>query len=90
MDSVLIREAIQNSMEMLPDPIGIGEYLNRIGLPRQKPPATLAELRGLLDLTGCQELWDYPTVELSYVMENDIRVVPVTDGLEVRLFQYEN
>ena len=90
MNSVLTRETNQNSNEVVINPIGIDEFLNRIGLPRQKPPATLVELRDLLNLMELEELWDYPMVELPYVMENDIKTVPVTDGSEVRLFQFEN
>lgn len=90
MNSVLTRETNQNSNEVVMNPIGIDEFLNRIGLPRQKPPATLVELRDLLNLMEFEELWDYPMVELPYVMENDIKTVPVTDGSEVRLFQFEN
>ena len=46
------------------------------------------EFRSFLD--SCYiDIWDYPLSELDYILEEHKKVVPVTDGKEVRFYETE-
>ena len=47
------------------------------------------EFRAFLDSNGCFDIWDYPMSELDYILEEHKKVVPVTDGKEIRFYETE-
>ena len=47
------------------------------------------EFRNFLDSNGYFDIWDYPMHELDYLIEERKKVVPVTDGREIRFYEIE-
>jgi hypothetical protein len=47
------------------------------------------EFRIFLDNNGYFDIWDYPMSELDYIIEERKKVVPVTDGKEIRFYEIE-
>lgn len=47
------------------------------------------EFRAFLDSNGYIDIFDYPMSELDYILEEHKKVVPVTDGKEIRFYETE-
>ena len=59
------------------------KYASKVGYPHFNKETTLKEIQDYFE--EFDSLWDYPLIELDYILENSINVIIVNTDIGLRL-----